>query len=144
MLLVVSGTPWLRWAGDGPPLWRADVRRARAGFAIAAHTSPDATIAVHAAGQIPYYSERRTIDLLGLNDPVIAHSPRSTAFYPGHDKWNYDYSIGELQPDLIADNWIRLADYIKSHTDYRKLDNGMYIRVDTTLVDEAGLLRGYP
>jgi hypothetical protein len=143
-LLVMSGTPWLRWTDDGPPLWRADVRRARAGLAISANTSTDATIAVHAAGQIPYYSERRTIDLLGLNDPVIAHGPRSTAFYPGHDKWNYDYSIGELQPDLIADNWIRLADYIKGRPDYRKLDNGMYVRVDTRLVDEAGLLSAYP
>jgi hypothetical protein len=143
-LLVVSGTPWLSWADNGPPLWRADVRRARAGLAIAANTSLEASIAVHAAGQIPYFSERRTIDLLGLNDPVVARGPRSAAFYPGHDKWNYDYSIGDLQPDLIADNWIRLADYMKGRPDYRKLENGMYLRVNTMLVDEAGLMRAYP
>ena len=65
-------------------------------------------IAVHAAGQIPYYSQRSSIDLLGLNDPVIARGPRRTSFYPGHDKWNYEYSIGQQLPDLIADNWIRL------------------------------------
>ena len=123
---------------------RADVRRARAGLAISAHTSPDASIAVHAAGQIPYLSERRSIDLLGLNDPVVARGPRSTAFYPGHDKWNYDYSIGKLQPDLIADNWVRLADYMKGRTDYRTLATGMYIRVGTLLVDETGRVNAYP
>jgi len=99
---------------------------------------------VHAAGQIPYFSRRRTIDLLGLNDAVVAHGPRSAAFYPGHDKWNYAYSIAKLQPDLIADNWIRLADYMKGRVDYRKLENGMYVRVDTVLVDETELLRAFP
>lgn len=144
MMLAVSGTPWRSWAENGPPLWKADVRRARAGLAIAASTSPEATIAVHASGQIPYYSRRRAVDLLGLNDAIVAHGPRSTDFYPGHDKWNYDYSIEELRPDLIADNWIRLADYMRNRPDYRKLANGMYIRTDTTLVDEAALLSAYP
>jgi len=143
-VLVISGTPWLNWAIDNTPLLKADVRRVRAGFAIAGNTSPAATIAVHAAGQIPYYSDRTTVDLLGLNDPLIAKGPRSTSFYPGHDKWNYDYSIAQLKPDLIADNWIRLGDYMKGRPDYRQLDNGMYIRVDTTLVDEPGLLSAYP
>jgi len=143
-LLIISGAPWLAWAKDNAPLLKADIRRVRAGLAIAGNTSADITIAVHAAGQIPYYSQRRAIDLLGLNDPVIARGPRSTAFYPGHDKWNYEHSIAGLQPDLIADNWIRLGDYIKGRADYRKVANGMYIRVDTTLVDEAGLLSAFP
>jgi hypothetical protein len=143
-LLVISGTPWLNWAIDNAPLLKADVRRVRAGLAIAENTSPEASIAVHAAGQIPYYSGRKAIDLLGLNDAVIAKGPRSTDFYPGHDKWNYDYSIGELQPDLIADNWIRLGEYIRGRPDYRQLPNGMYLRVGTTLVDEAGLLSAFP
>ena len=143
-LLVISGTPWLAWGIDNAPLLKADVRRVKAGLAIAANTSPAATIAVHAAGQIPYYSGRRTIDLLGLNDPVIAKGPRSTGFYPGHDKWNYDYSIAQLRPDLIADNWLRLGDYMKGRSEYRQLANGMYIRVDSALVAEQGLLKAYP
>jgi len=143
-LAVISGTPWFNWAVDNAPLLKADVRRVRAGLAIAQNTSPAASIAVHAAGQIPYYSERRTIDLLGLNDPLIAKGPLSGSFYPGHDKWNYDHSIAQLKPDLIADNWVRLSDYIEGRPDYRRLSNGMYIRVDTTLVDEAGLLSAYP
>lgn len=143
-LLVISGMPWYRWAEYNAPLLRSDIRRVRAGLAIAEHTSPNAVIAVHAAGQIPYFSERRTIDLLGLNDPMIARGPRRTSFYPGHDKWNYEYSIGKLLPDLLADNWIRLPDYIGTRSDYRKLANGMYVHIGTTSIDVAGLEEAFP
>jgi arabinofuranosyltransferase len=143
-LLLISGMQWYRWADENAPLLRSDIRRVRAGLAIAAFTSPDAVIAVHAAGQIPYYSQRTTIDLLGLNDAIIARGPRRTSFYPGHDKWNYEYSIGQLAPDLIADNWIRLADYIGTRPQYRKLENGMYVRVDSALVEEVGLQEAFP
>jgi len=144
VLLIVSGQPWFHWAADKAPLLQSDIRRVRAGVAIAQSTSPDAVIAVHAAGQIPYYSNRTTIDLLGLNDPIIAKAAPSGPFYPGHDKWNYDYSIMRLKPDLIADNWIRLSDYMKYRSDYRELDNGMYIRRDTRLVNVPALLQAFP
>ncbi len=144
VLLVISGKPWLAWANDNAPLLRADIRRVKAGVAIAQNTSPDVVIASHAAGQIPYYSDRKTIDLLGLNDPVIAKGPLAGPFYPGHDKWNYAYSIGQLRPDLIADNWIRLGDYMRGNPAYQQLGNGMYVRRDSTLVNVAGLLKSYP
>jgi hypothetical protein len=51
------------------------------------------------------------------------------------------YSI-RLQPDLIAVNWIGWQT-TRSRPDYRKLEQ-RYVRVDTRLVDEAGLLRAYP
>jgi hypothetical protein len=143
-LVIMSGQPWFRWATNKAPLLQSDIRRVRAGIAIAHSTSPDAVIAVHAAGQIPYYSDRTTIDLLGLNDPVIAKAAPSGPFYPGHDKWNYDYSIMQLKPDLIADNWIRLSDYMKDNAEYRELDNGMYVRRDTRLVDVPALLQAFP
>jgi hypothetical protein len=143
-LLVMSGQPWFRWASSKAPLLQSDIRRVRAGVAIAGSTSPEAVIAVHAAGQIPYYSDRATIDLLGLNDPVIARAAPSGPFYPGHDKWNYDYSIRQLKPDLIADNWIRLGDYMKGSSEYRELDNGMYVRRDTQQVDVPALLQAFP
>jgi hypothetical protein len=98
---------------------------------------------VHAAGQIPYYSGRTTIDLLGLNDPVIAKGPVSGPFYPGHDKWNYVYSIQQLQPDVIADNWIKLAAFMKGQAEYRRLDNGIYVRKGSTLVDAQSLAQEY-
>ena len=138
-LLVISGQPWVNWAIDNAPLLKADIRRVKIGLAIAQYTAPEATIAVHAAGQIPYYSDRRTIDLLGLNDPVVAKGPVAGPFYPGHDKWNYDYSILQLKPDLIADNWIRLGDFMKGVSEYQQLENGMYVRKDSTLVEVQGL-----
>ncbi len=140
-LLVISGKPWIDWAINNSPLFKADMRRVKVGLAIAEYTSPQATIAVHAAGQIPYYSDRRTIDLLGLNDPVIAKGPVTGPFYPGHDKWNYDYSIMQLKPDLIADNWVKLGDFMRGKSEYQELDNGMYLRKDSTLVDVNGLVK---
>jgi hypothetical protein len=76
-------------------------------------TTSDASIAVVSAGAIPYFSDLEAIDLLGKNDPVIAHGPSRGAsgirsvsdFRPGHMKWNYDYSIGELKPDVIVQLW---------------------------------------
>ncbi len=47
----------------------------QAGRWIRQTTAPGASIAVVDAGAIAYYSERRTIDILGLNDEYIAHTP---------------------------------------------------------------------
>ena len=54
----------------------------RAGLWLRQATAPQDAIAVVDAGALAYYSERRTIDILGLNDTHIAHSPdRSDAAY---------------------------------------------------------------
>jgi ABC-type Fe3+-hydroxamate transport system substrate-binding protein len=69
----------------------------------------------------------------------VAKAPPSGPFYPGHDKWNYEYSILQLKPDLIADNWDKLADFMRDKSDYQKLENGIYVRNDSTLLDVIGL-----
>jgi hypothetical protein len=48
---------------------------AKLGRYLAENRSSDTTIAVAAAGAIPFYSGLRTIDMFGLNDPYIAHHP---------------------------------------------------------------------
>lgn len=71
-------------------------------------TDPRATIAVTWAGALPYFSERPSIDLLGKTDPVVAHESMHASragFVPGHLKWDYDYSIGLLHPDIVAQLW---------------------------------------
>jgi hypothetical protein len=76
-------------------------------------TSPQATIAVVAAGAIPYFSDRYAIDLLGKSDVKIAHEKSKVSvglgnlgdLRPGHNKWDYPYSIGQLKPDVITQLW---------------------------------------
>ena len=94
----------------------------------AATLPPNATIATHVAGQIPYYSELRAIDLLGINDRTIAALPQSaTRFRPGHNKWNYDYGIKELAPDVVADEWGSVREYLESLGTYERLPNGLWV-----------------
>lgn len=70
-------------------------------------TEPGATVAVVWAGAIPYFTGRPAIDLLGKNDRHIAHLAMNDAmpFTPGHNKWDYHYSIASLQPDVVAQLW---------------------------------------
>ena len=77
-------------------------------------TTTDATIMVARAGTIPYFSDRPSIDMLGKNDKYLARERmrvlaagwhRLIEFRPGHMKWDYDYSVGELKPDVIAQLW---------------------------------------
>ena len=69
-----------------------------------AATDPRATIAVVLAGNGPYFSHRRTIDILGKSDRHVARLrvPASAPVRPGHDKEDLDYSIGQLRPDLVT------------------------------------------
>jgi hypothetical protein len=72
-------------------------------------TTADARIAATAAGALPYFAGRYSIDTLGKCDPVIAHEPprvgtrlsEALDFVPGHAKWDYAYTLGVLKPDLV-------------------------------------------
>jgi hypothetical protein len=72
-------------------------------------TTPQARIAVVWAGITPYFSDREMIDLLGKNDKTVAHLKMNREvfpdFYPGHMKWDYAYSIGQLKPDVVLGLW---------------------------------------
>jgi hypothetical protein len=77
-------------------------------------TTPAATIEVTRAGTIPYFLDRPGIDLLGKSDRRVAHEPmkRSSTglasyveFRPGHMKYDYDYSVEQLKPDVITSLW---------------------------------------
>lgn len=110
------------------PLLADDQRRTALGLHLKAALPPDATIATHAAGEVPYYSKLRTIDLLGKSDRHIAAMPQTaTRFRPGHNKWDYDYGITELAPDVVADEWGTVDTYLKSHGGYLQLPNGLWV-----------------
>jgi hypothetical protein len=70
-------------------------------------TEVGASIATVWAGVPAYYSNRTMLDLLGKNDTFIATSAPHGEFFPGHNKWDYNYSIGELQPDVIFQTFDR-------------------------------------
>ena len=72
------------------------------GQGLAAHTPRQLTIATNVAGRVPYFSRRRTLDLLGLNDAVIAETQVEAlgSGYAGHERAAPDYVLG-WRPDLI-------------------------------------------
>jgi hypothetical protein len=118
-------------------------------LALRAATTVDATIATTAAGNIPYFARRRCIDLLGKSDPRVARSaPRTPRFYPGHVKWDYAYSLGELQPDVVdglftpPQAWRVAAEKALLPTwGYVEIGENFYVRDGTRRVDVPRLVR---
>ncbi len=99
------------WLLTEPPLAVADNREmVKLSLLLDEITDREATIATVWAGAIPYFTGRPIVDILGKNDKRIARQTvkvpdgpeKYTDFYPGHMKFDYAYSIGELQPDVIA------------------------------------------
>jgi arabinofuranosyltransferase len=89
----------------------------------------DTKVAVVWAGALPYFSRLHAIDLLGKSDKVIAHStPHNMS--PGHNKWNYEHSIGVLKPDIIIEMWHPRKEDLEYLTKlgYSGKPNGMYFR----------------
>jgi hypothetical protein len=60
----------------------------------------ESKIALFIAGSPAYFNDLAGVDLLGKMDPVIARSP-AKGLLPGHNKWDFAYSLGALKPDYI-------------------------------------------
>lgn len=75
----------------------------RLGLWLKENAPTQSVIAVDAAGAIPYFSQLRAIDMLGLNDLHIAHIdvPDMGAGKPGHEKFDSAY-VYSRSPDWIA------------------------------------------
>lgn len=69
---------------------------------LAIHTEPDAVIATNSAGALAYYSDRPIVDMLGLNDAEIAHTPVASMGRgkAGHEKGNGFYVLSR-EPDYV-------------------------------------------
>lgn len=66
------------------------------------YTEQNPTVAVTAAGIIPYLSKLPAIDLLGLNDPYLIHTPPEwfgTGFI-GHELFDMDYIFWRM-PEIV-------------------------------------------
>ncbi|MBK8618698.1 MAG: hypothetical protein IPN96_16640 [Anaerolineales bacterium] len=103
-------------------------------------TTPGASVAVIGAGTIPYLlPDRYAIDILGKADPYIAHqnvrTPMSIvdvpSMRPGHMKWDYAYTFGELKPDVIVSIWegtnAEAAPYLEKDYVYAVIGEGIKV-----------------
>jgi hypothetical protein len=108
VMLLVAGlanhvrVAWpIIWAGQ-PPI-RDNLSSACVALAIRARAFPPGRIiGVFYAGTTPYLlPEHRFHDVLGKSDPHVARLPARRG-PPGHNKWDYAYSLGEIRPDLIV------------------------------------------
>ncbi len=98
-----SGSLWLERLNSQPS--NASDRLRLLGEFVKEQTPGDASVAVVWAGELVYYSQRPAIDLLGKNDKFVARVPPRGLFWPGHNKWDYEHSVGRLRPDVILQTW---------------------------------------
>jgi hypothetical protein len=68
---------------------------------VGRHTRPETRVAVFAAGAVPYFSRRPTIDMLGKTDPRLARLPAQVPLAIGHAKFDPARSLAE-KPDLVV------------------------------------------
>jgi hypothetical protein len=128
--VMAEPSAWRVWLLVTAPLHVVDnAAKIRLALSLRRITDPKATVAVVWAGAQPYFLDRAMIDMLGKNDRVIAHLPmrrpgtaseRWTFFYPGHLKYDYAYSIGQLQPDVVAMLWRDPAEATPYLRDYER------------------------
>ncbi len=85
----------IRHAGTFAASWR------RVGEFLRRTYPPGTTMAIRAAGIIPYLTDFHCYDVLGLNNPAVAHGP-ITAEYPGHQREATPREIVASHQDIIV------------------------------------------
>lgn len=84
------------------------------GVLVRENTPSTVRVADNWAGSVFCFSERYGIDLLGINDYHIARLPAvSDGALPGHNKFDFDHSLGVLRPDLVIGNFRLPVDEIE-------------------------------
>jgi len=82
--------------GDTAP----EQRNASTGLHMGSALPDGSRIGLFIAGSPAYFNDLPAIDLLGKVDPVVARS-QAKALVPGHNKWDFAYSLGTLKPDYV-------------------------------------------
>ncbi len=101
-------------------------------------------IALGAAGYIPYETELRSLDTLGLTDEHIAHGPRlsDTTNAQGHRKGDGAYVISR-EPDIIIVA-ARVDIVAQNGEDWRRRrDSGELLALDIDLLNQPDFWRQY-
>ena len=110
------------------------------------NTDPTTSVGVYWAGVPIYFSERQGVDVLGKSDAHIARL-QVDRFKPGHSKWDWDYMLSTVQPDIFVDDFLGLARHPIFRNEYLRVEKGnrfFFMRRDaieqlqdpaTTLID---------
>lgn len=75
------------------------------GLELRQNTPATSKVADSWAGVTLYFSGRYGVDLLGKSDRYIARLPVTQGTKPGHNKFDFDYSLGKLHPDYVIANF---------------------------------------
>jgi hypothetical protein len=91
---------WQQWSR----YTEADRERIALGKWLHDNLPENTRLAAFAIGQLAYYSEFVTHDMLGITDPHIAHldMPGMGRGVPGHEKFDVAYTLGVIKPDVIV------------------------------------------
>jgi hypothetical protein len=137
MVLLISNSPTTNremWSNSTKTLLKSYTQRniASAIF-FREHTDPSSVIALHWAGLISYFADRPVKDVLGKSDRHIARMSVDV-FSPGHSKWDWDYVVETMQPDIVARQSRGLTQVPKFRENYllvkTKICPQFYIRRD--------------
>ena len=79
----------------------------------------DVTIGTMAAGAIPFYSDLRTIDMLGLSDPWVARHGILFGTRPGHRRWATLAYLVSQRVNIVLHPW-RRSDPERLWSDYTR------------------------
>ena len=105
LLLTMSGASMLQWTNrTAPQLDDLEQGWTGVGLALKEVAPPGTTTAIAGAGAIAYFSHQPSIDLLGKMDRTIANMRAlpDAPDVPGHNKWDYRYSVCQLRPDIVV------------------------------------------
>ncbi|MGZ3387337.1 MAG: hypothetical protein ACXVB5_20830 [Isosphaeraceae bacterium] len=103
-MLAIVGVGWLHSSAVSAMKANSELDQSRVemGKWLGQEAKPGDTLAVAAAGAIPYFSGLPTIDMLGLNDVHIAHKGgRDTSSGAGHDRFDTNYVLSQ-SPTFIV------------------------------------------
>jgi hypothetical protein len=80
----------------------SEIGNVEIGLLLKQNALPNSKVADTWAGQVLYFSNLPGVDLLGKSDAHIARmQARPEAAKPGHNKYDFDYSLGVLKPDFV-------------------------------------------
>ena len=93
---------WGNWGNARAYEYMAGNGNIRIALLLKQNTLPSSKVADFAAGSVFYFSERYGVDLLGKVDRHVARLPAApNTTRPGHNKYDFTYSLGEFKPDFV-------------------------------------------